>query len=163
MKLHGTSVINGRGHLEIGGCDVTELVEQYGTPLYVMDESLIRLRAREFKLALEASGFRYQVAYASKALCIIAMCKLAEQEGLLLDVVSDGELFTALKAGFPVERIVFHGNNKSPFELEMAVDARIGYVVVDNFTELHLLDEIAGRRDRTVSIVFRVTPGIEAR
>ncbi len=162
MYLHGTSRINGRGHLEIGGCDATKLVEQYGTPLYVMDEALIRQRAREFTKAFEASGLRFQVAYASKAFCVMAMCKLAEQEGLSLDVVSDGELYTALKSGFPVERIHFHGNNKSPFEIEMAVDARIGCFVVDNFTELHLLNEIAGQKGRRVKVLFRVTPGVEA-
>jgi diaminopimelate decarboxylase len=162
MYLHGTSRINGQGHLEIGGCDATDLVEQYGTPLYVMDEALIRQRAREFTEAFQASGFRFQVAYASKAFCVMAMCKLAEQEGLSLDVVSDGELFTALKSGFPVDRIHFHGNNKTPFEIEMAVDAKIGCFVVDNFTELHLLNEIAGQRGRRVKILFRVTPGVEA-
>jgi diaminopimelate decarboxylase len=162
MYLHGTSRINGQGHLEIGGCDTTKLVEQYGTPLYVMDEALIRKRASEFIEAFQASGLRYQVAYASKAFCVMAMCKLAEQEGLSLDVVSDGELFTALKSGFPVERIHFHGNNKSPFEIEMAVDARIGCFVVDNFTELHLLNEIAGQKGQRVKILFRVTPGVEA-
>ncbi|QGQ97326.1 diaminopimelate decarboxylase [Paenibacillus psychroresistens] len=162
MYLHGTSRINGQGHLEIGGCDTTALVEQYGTPLYVMDEAQIRQRAREFTEAFQASGFRFQIAYASKAFCVMAMCKLAEQEGLSLDVVSDGELFTALKAGFPVDRIHFHGNNKSPFEIEMAVDAGIGCFVVDNFTELQLLNEIAGQRNRRVKILFRVTPGVEA-
>ena len=92
----------------------------------------------------------------------MAMCRLAEQEGLSLDVVSDGELFTALKAGFPVERIHFHGNNKTPFEIEMAIDANIGCFVVDNFTELYLLNEIAGQKDKKVKILFRVTPGVEA-
>jgi diaminopimelate decarboxylase len=162
MYLHGTSRINGQGHLEIGGCDATNLVEQYGTPLYVMDETLIRQRAREFTKAFQASGLRFQVAYASKAFCVMAMCKLAEQEGLSLDVVSDGELYTALKSGFPVERIHFHGNNKSPYEIEMAVDAKIGCFVVDNFTELHLLNEIAGQKGRRIKILFRVTPGVEA-
>jgi diaminopimelate decarboxylase len=162
MYLHGTSRINDQGHLEIGGRDATKLVEQYGTPLYVMDEALIRKRAGEFNEAFQASGLRYQVAYASKAFCVMAMCKLAEQEGLSLDVVSDGELYTALKSGFPVERIHFHGNNKSPFEIEMAVDARIGCFVVDNFTELHLLNEIAGQKGQRVKILFRVTPGVEA-
>lgn len=162
MYLHGTSKINSRGHLEIGGVDATELVQQFGTPLYVMDEALIRRRAREFTEAFRASGFRYQVAYASKAFCVAAMCKLAEQEGLSLDVVSDGELYTALQAGFPAERIHFHGNNKTPDEIEMAVDANIGCFVVDNFTELHLLNAIAGDKGKRVNILFRVTPGVEA-
>jgi diaminopimelate decarboxylase len=162
MHLHGTSRINARGHLEIGGCDATALVEQYGTPLYVMDEALIRQRAREFTDAFRASGLRFQVAYASKAFCVMAICRLAEQEGLSLDVVSDGELYTALKSDFPVDRIHFHGNNKTPFEIEMAIDANIGCFVVDNFTELHLLNDIAGQKGKRVKVLFRVTPGVEA-
>ncbi len=162
MYLHGTSKINARGHLEIGGVDTTELVNTYGTPLYVMDEALIRQRAREFVEAFRASGFKFQVAYASKAFCVMAMCRLAEEEGLSLDVVSDGELHTALKAGFPVERIHFHGNNKSPFEIEMALDAGIGCFVVDNFTELHMLNAIAGTKGLRAKVLFRVTPGVEA-
>lgn len=162
MYLHGTSKINSRGHLEIGGCDVTELVRRFGTPLYVMDEALIRQRAREFVEAFKASGFKFQVAYASKSFCVMAMCRLVEEEGLSLDVVSDGELYTALKAGFPAERIHFHGNNKTPFEIEMAVNADIGCFVVDNFTELYMLNEIAGSKGKRVNALFRVTPGVEA-
>ena len=162
MYLHGTSQINDAGHLEIGGCDTVELAQQFGTPLYVMDEELIRQRASEFVKAFQASGFRFQVAYASKAFCVMAMCRLAEQENLSLDVVSDGELHTALKAGFPVERIHFHGNNKSPFEIEMAIDAGVGCFVVDNFTELHLLNAIAAEKGKQANVLFRVTPGVEA-
>lgn len=162
MYLHGTSKVNTAGHLEIGGCDTVELARQFGTPLYVMDEALIRQRASEFVQAFQASGFRFQVAYASKAFCVMAMCRLAEQENLSLDVVSDGELHTALQAGFPPERIHFHGNNKSPFEIEMAIDAGIGCFVVDNFTELHMLNAIAGEKGQRVNILFRVTPGVEA-
>lgn len=162
MYLHGTSKINAQGHLEIGGCDTTELTENFGTPLYVMDEALIRQRAREFMQAFEASGLGFQVAYASKAFCVQAMCRLADEEGLSLDVVSDGELYTALSAGFPAERIHFHGNNKTPFEIEMALDAHIGCFVVDNFVELHLLNEMAAARKQKVKVLFRITPGVEA-
>src|SRR5690606_17231991 len=162
MYFHGTSKINDKGHLEIGGVDTVELAQKYGTPLYVMDEALIRQRAREFVGAFEKSGFRYQVAYASKAFCTMAMCRLAEQEGLSLDVVSDGELHTALAAGFPAERIHFHGNNKTPLEIEMGIDAGIGCFVADNFTELRLLNEIAGAKGKKVDILLRVTPGVEA-
>ena len=101
MFLHGTSRINERGHLEIGGCDTTELAARFGTPLYVMDESLIRQRCREYMDAFRATGLRFQVAYASKAFCVMAMCRIVDEEGLSLDVVSDGELYTALQAGFP--------------------------------------------------------------
>ncbi|CAM3567585.1 diaminopimelate decarboxylase [Marinicrinis lubricantis] len=162
MHLHGTSTINDKGHLTIGGCDATELAQQFGTPLYVMDEALIRQRCREYMEAFRASGLQFQVAYASKAFCVMAMCRIADEEGLSLDVVSDGELYTALKAGFPVERIHFHGNNKTPQEIEMALDAGIGCFVVDNFVELQLLNELAKDKGKKVNILFRITPGVEA-
>lgn len=162
MYLHGTSKINAQGHLEIGGCDATALREQFGTPLYVVDEQLVRRRCREFIEAFRATGLSFQVAYASKAFCVVAMCALAAEEGMSLDVVSDGELYTALQAGFPVERIHFHGNNKTPAELEMALDAKIGCFVVDNLTELHLLQALAAERNMRTNILLRVTPGVEA-
>ncbi len=162
MYLHGTSTINEKGHLEIGGCDTTQLVEQYGTPLYVVDEALVRKQCSEYMEAFRASGLEFQVAYASKAFCVMAMCKLAQEEGLSLDVVSDGELFTALQAGFPVERIHFHGNNKTPEEIAMAIDAGIGCFVIDNFVELHLVNQIGAEKGVKVKALFRVTPGVEA-
>ncbi|MGU3470364.1 diaminopimelate decarboxylase [Paenibacillus sp. D51F] len=162
MYLHGTAQVNEQGRLEIGGCDTKDLAEQYGTPLYIVDEALVRQRAREYVDAFKASGFKFQVAYASKAFSTVAMCAIAEQEGMSLDVVSDGELHTALQAGFPAERIHFHGNNKTPFEIEMAIDAGIGCFVVDNFTELELLNAIAGSKNRKVNILLRITPGVEA-
>lgn len=162
MFLHGTSRINERGHLEIGGCDTADLKAQYGTPLYIVDEQAVRDRCREYIEAFKASGLKFQVAYASKAFCVMAMCRLAEEEGMSLDVVSDGELYTALQAGFPAERIHFHGNNKTPDEIEMALDANIGCFVVDNAVELHLLQSIAAEKQRQVKILLRVTPGVEA-
>ncbi|OMP65900.1 diaminopimelate decarboxylase [Domibacillus epiphyticus] len=162
MHTYGTSAVNDRGHLEIGGVDAVELAAQYGTPLYLYDVALIRQRARGFKQTFDKMGITAQVAYASKAFASVAMMQLAEQEGLSLDVVSGGELYTALKAGFPVERIHFHGNNKSREELEMAFDANIGCVVVDNFHELALLDEISQSRGQMMKILLRITPGIEA-
>ena len=162
MYLHGTSKINDKGHLEIGGCDVTDLARQFGTPLYIVDEDLVRGRAREYVEAFKASGLKFQVAYASKAFSVMAMCAIAEQEGLSLDVVSDGELYTALQAGFPAARIHFHGNNKTSEEIEMALDAGIGCFVVDNFDELHLLNAIAGDKGQKVNILLRITPGVEA-
>lgn len=162
MYLHGTSQINEQGHLTIGGCDSVALVEQFGTPLYVMDEALIRERCQSFVHAFKASGLKYQVAYASKAFCVKAMCRLVEQEGMSLDVVSEGELYTALEAGFPAERIHFHGNNKTPSEIEFALEAGIGCFVVDNFVELHMLNQIAASRNIVANILFRLTPGIEA-
>ncbi|OBY80672.1 diaminopimelate decarboxylase [Paenibacillus sp. KS1] len=162
MYLHGTSKINGDGHLEIGGCDVTELKQQFGTPLYIFDEALVRERCEQYMEAFRESGLTFQVAYASKAFCTTAMCRLVDQEGLSLDVVSEGELYTALQAGFPAQRIHFHGNNKTPEEIEMALDARIGCFVVDNFTELKLLNAICQERNQYVPVLLRVTPGVEA-
>ena len=161
MHLHGTGRINERGHLEIGGCDTVELARRFGTPLYVMDEQLIRDQMRRFVTAFRQSGLPFQVAYASKAFCTMAMCRVVQEEGLHLDVVSDGELYTALKAGFPPESIHFHGSNKTPFELEMALDAGIGLFIVDNFTELSMLNQMAGKRGERPRILLRVTPGVE--
>lgn len=162
MNLYGTSRINARGHLEIGGYDTTELVARFGTPLYVLDEALIRDNCRAFIRAFKQEEVDFQVAYASKALCTMALCRIIEEEGLSLDVVSDGELYTALKAGFPVERIHFHGNNKTPFELEMALNAKIGCIVIDNFTELQLLQSLALKQNQQVDVLLRLTPGVEA-
>lgn len=162
MYFHGTSKINAQGHLEIGGCDVAELAEQFGTPLYIVDEALVRQRAREYVESFRASGLKFQVAYASKAFSVMAMCAIAEQEDLSLDVVSDGELYTAMKAGFPAHRIHFHGNNKTPDEINMALDANIGCFVVDNFNELQLLNALAGQKSKKVKVLLRITPGVEA-
>ncbi|ACT01002.1 diaminopimelate decarboxylase [Paenibacillus sp. JDR-2] len=162
MYLHGTSKINAQGHLEIGGVDVTDLAKEYGTPLYIVDETLIRQRANEYVSAFKESGLKFQVAYASKAFSVMAMCAIADQEGLSLDVVSDGELYTALQAGFPAARIHFHGNNKTPDEINMALDANIGCFVVDNFVELRMLNALAADKGKKVKILFRITPGVEA-
>jgi diaminopimelate decarboxylase len=162
MYFYGTTGVNKEGNLEIGGVDTVELTKQFGTPLYVYDVALIRERARGFKQAFEEQKVKAQVAYASKAFSTIAMIQLAEEEGLSLDVVSGGELYTALAAGFPVERIHFHGNNKSRQELEMALDHGIGCIVIDNFYEIELLKEISNEKNVKVNILLRVTPGIEA-
>ncbi|WHY90396.1 diaminopimelate decarboxylase [Neobacillus cucumis] len=162
MHFYGSTGINSKGNLEIGGLDAIDLAREYGTPLYVYDVALIRERARGFKQAFEEQKVQAQVAYASKAFSTIAMLQLAEEEGLSLDVVSGGELYTALAAGFPVERIHFHGNNKSREELEMALENRIGCIVVDNFYELDLLKLICNEKNTMVKILLRVTPGIEA-
>ncbi|MBD8070321.1 diaminopimelate decarboxylase [Bacillus sp. PS06] len=162
MYLHGTSRVNDQGHLEIGGVDTIELTKKYGTPLYVYDTALIRERAKSFRDTFVHLGIKAQVAYASKAFSTVAMIQLVEEEGLSLDVVSGGELYTALQAGFPVERIHFHGNNKSYEELEMAIKHKIGCIVVDNFYELALLDEISNKHQVKTPILLRVTPGIEA-
>ncbi|MFP3665176.1 diaminopimelate decarboxylase [Priestia sp. SIMBA_032] len=162
MFLHGTSRINKQSHLEIGGVDTVELASNFGTPLYVYDVALIRQRARGFKETFEKHGVKAQVAYASKAFSTIAMVQVVHEEGLSLDVVSGGELYTALAADFPKERIHFHGNNKSRAELEMAIKEDVGCIVVDNFYEIALLQEITEQYQKKMSVLLRLTPGIEA-
>ncbi|MGE7302297.1 diaminopimelate decarboxylase [Priestia megaterium] len=162
MFLHGTSRINKQGHLEIGGVDTVELASNFGTPLYVYDVALIRQRARGFKETFEKNGVKAQVAYASKAFSTIAMVQVVHEEGLSLDVVSGGELYTALAADFPKERIHFHGNNKSRAELEMAIKEDVGCIVVDNFYEISLLQEITEQYQKKMPVLLRLTPGIEA-
>lgn len=162
MYLHGTSNVNQLGHLEIGGMDTVELASTYGTPLYIYDVALIRERAREFKKIFEEHHVNYQIAYASKAFSTIAMIQLVKEEGLSLDVVSGGELYTAIMADFPAEKIHFHGNNKSKEELLMAIENNIGCIVVDNQFELNMLEDICLERKVKMDILLRVTPGIEA-
>ncbi|WP_028399301.1 diaminopimelate decarboxylase [Ectobacillus panaciterrae] len=162
MYLHGTSKINEKGHLEIGGADAVEITATYGTPVIVYDEELIRAQCRAYKQAFQKAGVSYKVSYASKAFLCIKLAHLIQEEGLALDVVSGGELYTALQAGFPAERIHFHGNNKTKSEICMALEANIGCFVVDNFWELELLHELAEGRKQSVNILLRITPGVEA-
>lgn len=149
--------------LYIGGCSVSALAKEFGTPLYVIDEDTFRTIAKTYNNSFKAHyGDNFGVLYASKALNNMALCKMAHQEGLYLDTVSGGELFTALKAGFPAEKIFFHGNNKSIQELTEALEANIGHIVVDNFDELSLLIKIAKEKNKKANIMMRVTPGISA-
>jgi len=158
--LHGTQKVNSQGHLEIGGCDAVALAKEFGTPLIVYDEQFIREQCRRYQESFASYGHR--VAYAGKAFLCLAMCRLVEEEGLCLDVVSGGELYTALKANFPPERIYFHGNNKSRAELELALLAKVGCIVVDNLYEYGLLKELASAASRPVSILLRVALGVDA-
>ncbi|SIT66751.1 diaminopimelate decarboxylase [Edaphobacillus lindanitolerans] len=162
MHLYGTQTINSKGHLEIGGTDTVRLADEHGTPLIVYDTGLIRSRARAFKKAFSDEGVPAQVAYASKAFSCLAIYRLAEEEGLALDVVSGGELFTAIRAGFPAERIHFHGNNKSREELRMAFEQGVGCIVADNFMEIGMIGELSKETGRGMDVLIRVTPGIEA-
>lgn len=155
--------INSNNHLTIGGCDCMELAIKYGTPLYVMDEILIRENCRNYidSLSKHYKG-KGQVLYASKAFCTVAMCNLVKEEGMGLDVVSGGELYTAIKAGFPMDKTYFHGNNKTYEEIELAIKSNIGRIVVDNVEELETVNSIALIFDKTINISFRIKPGIEA-
>lgn len=161
MFLLGTQRVNDAGHLEIGGCDTVELAAQFGTPLYVMDEAHIRHQIRTMKEAFQNLHAETELIYASKAFSCLAIARIMDEEGLMLDVASAGELHTALQAQFPADRIVFHGNNKSREELEMALEAGIARVIVDNEQELHLLNEIAKQRGITQEIALRLTPAVD--
>lgn len=160
--LQGTARINEKNHLEIGGCDTLDLVKKFGTPLYVMDEELIRNNCRKYKKHLEDLHENSEVIYAGKAFLTMSMCRLIEEEGLSLDVVSGGELYTAIKSGFPPSKIYFHGNNKSINELKMALEYGVGRIVVDNFHELELLNDLTKNSHKKSDILLRLTPGIEA-
>lgn len=156
-----TAAISDSGHLSLGGCDTVDLLQQFGSPLYVFDERTFRERCREY---MDEFGSRYHdvsVLYASKAFINLAIARIAQQEGLGLDVVSGGELAVALRAEFPAERVYFHGNNKSPDELRMALQAGVGRIVVDNFYELDLLDRIAGESGRVQPVLLRISPSVD--
>lgn len=155
--------INELGHLTIGGRDTVELAQTYGTPLYVMDEQQLRQSCRSYMRSIQQFyGGRGLAVFASKAFCCKAMCKLIAEEGMGLDVVSAGELYTAMKANFPPERILFHGNNKTMEELIMALEYGVGRIVVDNETELSLLNQLAISQQKKADVLFRIKPGIEA-
>ena len=151
--------VNAAGHLAIAGCDAVALAREYGTPLYVFDEDAIRARCREFLREFGSRAPRTAVLYACKAFTNLAMLRLVAEEGLGLDVVSGGEIEYARAAGFPMDRVSFAGNNKSAAELELAIEAGVGTVVVDNVVELVMLRELA--RGRHVNILLRLTPGVD--
>lgn len=155
--------VNENGHLTIGGCDTTELAKEFGTPLYVMDEDTIRNTCKSYVNSVEKyyNGNGLPL-YASKALSCKALVQLIKSENMGLDVVSGGEIFTAMQAGFPAEKIHFHGNNKTEAELNMALDYNIGKIVVDNLYELELLNRLAGEKGKVVKISMRIKPGIDA-
>ena len=156
------STLSENGHLNIGGRDVTELAKEYGTPLYIYDEATIRTMARTF---VKEFGTRYAntvVAYACKAFLTKAMARIANEEGLSLDVVSGGEIAAAISAGFPAARMDFHGNNKTPDELIYAVESGVGTIVVDGFHELDLLNNLAEERGIEQGIMLRLSPSVDA-
>lgn len=153
---------NQAGHLEIGGCDTLDLAKEYGTPLVVYDVKSIRDQIHHFQRVFEDNDVDYAVSYASKAFACIAMFQLINQEHGHIDVVSGGELYTAIQAGFPMDHVSFHGNNKSREELEMAVDHQIGVIMLDNFHEIDLLKQVLEERNSHINVMLRVTPGVSA-
>lgn len=148
--------------LTIESCNAVSLVKEYGSPLYVLSESTIRDKFREIQSEFLDKHPDTIAAYASKAFLTTAFAKLVNQEGFYMDVVSGGELYTALNADFPSEKIIFHGNNKSHAELEMAVKNKVGRIVVDNLYELSVLADLAKTFDTPMNVLFRITPGVNS-
>ncbi len=154
--LPDTAEIGPEGNTAVGGCDLVNLANQWGTPLFVYDEDHLRSRCRE-----AVAAFGGGVAYASKAFLCSAMARLAHEEGLQLDVATGGELFLARRAGVPGNRLVLHGNNKSDAELAMAVDEGVGRIVIDSFDELDRLEALHSATGVAPRVLLRVTPGVE--
>ncbi len=150
-------------NLTIGGVDTVELAQKYGTPLYVLDENKIRENAKLYVDSIQKYyGGKGMVLYASKAMCIKELCRIVESENMGIDVVSGGEMYTAYSAGFPMEKVYFHGNNKTVSEIKMALDFGVGRFVVDNEYELSLLSKLAKEKGKTANVLFRIKPGIDA-
>ena len=150
------------GELYFNGINTVEMGEKHGTPLYLLSHDLIRSRCLELRGSFLDRYENVRAVYAGKAFSSLAMCKIIEKEGIGLDVVSGGELYTAIKAGFPMGKIIFHGNNKSYSELSEAVKKGVGRIVVDNFHELEMLDEITASLKMRSEIFYRITPGVES-
>ncbi len=162
MKHWGQLDINDKGHLMLGGCDALELAAAFGTPLYVMEEDTIRRVCRSYTQALNGYKGGGLVLFAGKAFMTTAMCKIVQSEGMGLDVVSGGELYVAMNARFDLNKVYLHGNNKTPEDLRMAVEAGIGRVVIDSSSEISLLAGIAAELGRVQNVSVRIKPGIEA-
>ncbi|AKN32807.1 diaminopimelate decarboxylase [Clostridium carboxidivorans P7] len=161
MKLFGSMEIK-NNTLYIGKISTIDLARKFGTPLYVIDEALVREQCKRYYKAFNVEQGENRVAYAGKAFLTLAMCQMINSEGLYLDVVSGGELYTALKSDFPMEKVYFHGNNKTLEEIEMGISLGVGRFVVDNFDEIDKINAVAKEKNKVQSILLRITPGIEA-
>ncbi|WP_394523328.1 diaminopimelate decarboxylase [Staphylococcus xylosus] len=150
---------NDSGELTMGGTSLKTIAQSFGTPTIVYDEVQIRNQMRRFHESFKKSGLNYNVSYASKAFTCLQMVKLVQEENLELDVVSEGELYTALEAGFDPQHIHFHGNNKTKHEIRYALESKVGYIVIDSLEEIDLIDRYASEE---VNIVIRLNPGVEA-
>ena len=148
------------GELNIGGCNLVELSQKYGTPLYVIDEQTLRQVAKEYKEAFKEYE-NIKMMYASKALCTSAIVRILDEEGFGFDTVSSGEIYTVYKSGVDMQKVLFNGNNKTKEEIELALDLNVGRYSVDNFHEAELLNELAGEKNKKVNVLLRITPGIE--
>ncbi len=156
-----TAEVNNQGHLIIGGCNTIELAAEFGTPLYLFDEFSLRNKCKEFKAEFGQRYTETMVIYAGKAFINKALVLILNEEGLGLDVVSAGEIGIAQSAGFPLDRVYFHGNNKSAEEISLALEQGIGRIVVDNFHELNMLGEMAGEKGCIPDILLRLAPGVD--
>ncbi len=156
-----TAAVNAAGRLEIGGCDSVGLAAEFGTPLYVFDEDTLRGICRAFIGEFTRRYADTWVAYASKAFINPAIARVMKEEGMALDVVSGGELAVAAAVDFPSDRIYFHGNNKTPDELRMAIDHRVGRIVIDGFHELELLDSLAREKGVVQDVMLRISPSVD--
>ena len=162
IDLYTNLDVNEQGHLTFGGLDTVELAKQYGTPLYVMDKTRVRENCRAYLTAMRKYfGDDCLPFYASKALCFADMCRLAAEEGMGLDVVSAGELYTAHRAGFPMERVGFHGNNKTDEDIAMGISLRVGHFVADAEEEIEVIEREAAKAGIVQKVLLRVTPGID--
>ena len=153
--------LNKSGNLEFDRCEIIKLAQKYKTPCYVFSETIIRKKCRQYVNAFSKRNVAFKILYAGKAFLVKAMCNILKEEGLSLDVSSGGELYTALSAGFPPEKIFFHGNNKSREEIEFALKEKIGTMMVDSEYELDLIEQIAESLNTKVGIILRVTPGVD--
>ncbi len=153
--------IDKSGNLEFDRCELVKLAQKYGTPCYIFSENIIIKKCQQYTSALSKRNINFEVIYAGKAFLVKAMCNILKEEGLSLDVSSGGELYTALSAGFPPEKIYFHGNNKSKEEIEFALKEKVGTMMVDSEYELDLINQIAESLNTKVRIILRVTPGID--
>ncbi len=152
--------INENGHLVFDGCDTVELAKEYGTPLYVISESEIRERCKRIKNHFTDKYPDTQALYASKAMSNMAIYRIVGEEGMGIDVVSGGELYTAIKAGFPTEKVYFHGSNKTVDEIKLAIENNIGCFVIDNDYEINNIQKLAAERGKKVKALLRITPGV---
>ena len=160
--LYDNLSVNEKGNLVFSGFDTAELAAEYGTPLFVTDENRIRERCRTYVGAMKKHfGEGSMPLYAGKALCVKAIYPIMKEEGMGIDVVSSGEIFTASEGGFPMEKAFFHGNNKTDFDIGFAMDKKVGYFVCDNADELEAIDAEAKRRGTRQKIILRLTPGID--
>ena len=160
--VHSNVTVGENGHLYFAGADTVSLAEKYGTPVFLLDDARVRARIREYKEAMQKNfGERSVPLFASKSLSFKEIYRIMAEEGIGTDIVSSGELFTAVSAGFPMERAFFHGNNKTDFDIQYAIENRIGYFIVDSMEELFLIDSYAQKAGIRQKILLRLTPGID--